>query len=108
MTAKRDLTTNIITLINDGDNYERESLLVNALYALEDVDTYAIGESYCTSNYSMGCTVWSCYADMCYYISIDEIEAMVEGDKVILYPHIPDECEREQIAEECGEEVENA
>lgn len=108
MTAKRDLTTNIITLINDGNNYERESLFVNALYALEDVDAYIIGESYCTSNYTMGCTVWSCYADMCYYISIDEIEAMAEGDEVILYPHDPDEYEREQIAEEYGEEVENA
>lgn len=105
MTAKRDLTTNIITLINDGNNYERESLLVNALYALEDVDTYIIGESYCTSNYTMGCTVWSCYADMCYYISIDEIEAMAEDDEVILYPHVPDDYERKQIADEYSEEV---
>ena len=105
MTAKRDLTTNIITLINDGNNYERESPLVNALYALEDVDTYIIGEGYCICNYAMGCTVWSCYADMCYYININEIETMAEGDEVILSPHAPDEYEREQIAAEYGEEV---
>lgn len=45
---------------------------------------------------------------MCYYISIDEIETMAEGDEVILYPHAPDEYEREQIAEEYGEEVATA
>lgn len=105
MTATRDFATNTITITNDGNNYERESALINVLYALEDVDTYIIGEGYCISNYAMGCTVWSCYCDMCYYININVIESMAEGDTVTLYPHAPDEYEREQIASEYGEEV---
>ena len=105
MTATRDFTTNTITITNDGNNYEREGALINALYALENIDTYVIGESFCINNFCEGCTLWSCYADMCYLLNLSELETLPVGRTITLYPRTPDEYDRELIAAEYGEEV---
>lgn len=94
-----------IHITNNGNQYPRESSLINALYALEDIDTTAIGESFCINNFCEGCTLWNCNRDLCYLLNLSELEALPEGRALILHPHRPDETDREIIAREYGEEV---
>ena len=94
-----------IHITNDGIQYPRESVLVNALYALEDIDTAVIGESFCINNFCEGCTVWNCNRDLCYMLNISALEALPDGRTMILRPRCPDEYDREIIAREYGEEV---
>ncbi len=100
MTAIRNFKTNEITITNDGDNYKNESALINALYALEDIDTYMIGEGYCLSNVAEGCTIYSAFSDMCYILDITALTSLPLGGKMTLTPRIPDEYDREILARE--------
>lgn len=83
----------------------KESTLIQILWALEEVDTYLIGEEYCVSNWDCGITVYSYYSDMCYDIiegySIEQIE---EGKTLILEGRIPTDIDREDIEKEFGTE----
>lgn len=94
-----------IHITNNGNQYPRESTLVNALYALEDIDTTAIGESFCINNFCEGCTLWNCHDDLCYLLNLSALEALPEGRAMILHPRRPDDTDREIIAREYGEEV---
>ena len=94
-TATR-IDNNRIKLSGAPDLEERESALVQMLWALEDVDCY---------NYGAGMhyffPVYSCYSGLVYIVDTDS-----EGDQ-ILEGHEPEEWEREEIARDLyGEPVE--
>lgn len=70
-------------------------------FALEDVDTYIIGEQYCLSNWDMGCTLYNCNRDKVYILSFKALEeVLMQGKTLILKAHTPDETDREIIEEE--------
>lgn len=77
----------------------RESTLIQILWALDEVDTYMIGEEGSWGNYDMSITVYSYYSDLCYDLiegySIEQIE---EGKTLILKGRTPTDIDREDIA----------
>ena len=100
-----ELSNGTLKLHRDRYDDPTESTLVNALYALEDIDTTAIGESFCINNFCEGCTLWNCHDDLCYLLNLSALEALPEGRAMILHPRRPDDTDREIIAREYGEEV---
>ncbi len=105
MTVIRNFTTNTITITNDGNHDKRESLLVNALWSMESIDTYMIGEPYTLGNWSEGVTLHSAYSGMCYTLDIGALSALPVGGSLVLEARTPDEADREYLAIEYGEEV---
>ena len=68
---------------------------------LADYDTYIIGEEYCLSNYAMGCTLYSCYADKVFTLDFSDIDSvLMEGSTLKLYATEPSPEDREQIESE--------
>ncbi len=68
-------------------------------FALEDMDTYFIGDSFCLSNYAMGQTVYNCNQDKCYTLDLNDIEdTLLKGRTLKLYARKPDADDRELIA----------
>ena len=65
-------------------------------WALEDVDCRFIGEQYCLSNYEMGATIYSDYADKTFILNFSDIPAvLMKGRSLKLYANEPDDDDRE-------------
>lgn len=63
-------------------------------------DTSFIGEQYCLSNYTMGCTLYSCYADKVFILDFSDIDSiLMNGRTLKLYANEPTPEDREQIEE---------
>lgn len=76
----------------------RTSVIEELLWELDSVDTYAISDEYCLSNYDMGCTLYSCYADVIFILSFGEaLETLPAGKTMKLYARTPDKYDREII-----------
>ena len=67
---------------------------------LEAFDTNFIGEQYCLSNYTMACTLYSCYADKVFILDFSDIDSiLMKGRTLKLYASKPTTEDREQIEE---------
>ena len=67
---------------------------------LETFDTAFIGERYCLSNYTMACTLYSCYADKVFILDFSDIDnILMKGRTLKLYASKPTTEDREQIEE---------
>lgn len=62
-------------------------------FALENVDTYFIGEPYCIGNYECAMLLYNVYNDCIYELRSGELDKLVEGKtlKLIANFHIDDE-----------------
>ncbi|MEY8320297.1 hypothetical protein AAK894_04350 [Lachnospiraceae bacterium 46-61] len=69
-------------------------------WILEDIDCYFIGESYCTSNYTSGATVYDSYNDNVFRLEFGGIDDLTQGKAMKLYALVPDDIDREILAEE--------
>lgn len=78
---------------------ERDEILALAT-ALESLDCYFIGETYCLSNYATGHTIYNAYSDLVYVLSWDMLDTLKSGQTVRLYAQNPDNTEREMIEKE--------
>lgn len=87
---------NDIRLIESGKVSDVEVLS----WKLEDFDCFFIGESYCTSNYTMGATIYNCYDDRVYRFEFGEMDDLIKGRTVKLYALIPDETDRKILEAE--------
>ena len=68
---------------------------------LGSFDTCFIGEEYCLSNYTTGCTLYSYYADKVYVLDFSDIASvLMKGCTLKLYARHPEDEEREQIERE--------
>ena len=88
-----------ITIKFDSELIElakRDSVLALAS-ALETIDCYFIGETYCLGNYAMGHTIYNCHSDLCYIFAWNDIETLEQGKTIKLYARKPDEWDRELI-----------
>lgn len=65
--------------------------------ALETIDCYFIGETYCLSNYATGHTVYNAYSDLVYLFDWNLLAMLKNGETVRLYARKPDETDRELI-----------
>lgn len=69
-------------------------------WKLDSFDTYFIGDEYSLSNYTMGCTLYSCYVDKVYILDFSDIDSvLMAGDTLKLYATEPTPEDREQIEE---------
>ena len=63
-------------------------------------DTSFIGEQYCLSNYTMGCTLYSCYAGKVFLLDFSDIDSiLMNGRTLKLYASKPTPEDLEQIEE---------
>ncbi len=69
-------------------------------WKLEDVDCYFIGESYCTSSYTTGATVYDSYNDNIFRLEFRGIDDLMQGKAIKLYALVADDVDREILAEE--------
>ena len=70
-------------------------------WKLEKFDTSFIGEEYCLSNYTMGCTLYSYYADKVFVLDFSDIASiLMTGGTLKLYARKPDSEDREIIERE--------
>ena len=60
---------------------KRDSVLA-LVSALETIDCYFIGETYCLSNYAMGHTIYNAYSDLVYVFLWSEIEELERGKTI--------------------------
>ena len=67
---------------------------------LETFDTAFIGEQYCLSNYTMACTLYTCYADKVFILDFSDIDSiLMNGRTLKLYASKPIPEDLEQIEE---------
>lgn len=88
-----------ITIKFDSELIElakRDSILALAS-ALETIDCYFIGETYCLSNYATGHTIYNTYSDLIYIFDWNLLAMLKNGETVRLYARKPDETDRELI-----------
>jgi hypothetical protein len=68
---------------------------------LDNFDTYFIGDEYCLSNYTMGSTLYSSYADKVFILDFSDIDnVLMTGDTLKLYSMKPTSEDREIIESE--------
>ena len=68
-------------------------------WALEEMDSYFVGEEFCLSNYAMGAMVYNDYDDVYYIFNFAELEELKNGKTVKFIAQKPDEDIREMIKE---------
>ena len=89
--------TETIAEIKAGNYSEIEALS----WELEDVDCRFIGDEYCISNFAMGATIYSDYADKTYMLNLNDIdELLMQGKTLKLYAGEPDDYDREILESE--------
>ena len=70
-------------------------------WKLEKFDTSFIGEEHCLSNYTMGCTLYSYYADKVFILDFSDVDSvLMAGGTLKLYATEPTPVDREQIESE--------
>ena len=70
-------------------------------WKLDKFDTTFIGEKYCLSNYTIGCTLYSCYADKVFILDFSDIDnILMEGRTLKLYATKPTPEDREIMESE--------
>ena len=70
-------------------------------WKLEKFDTSFIGEQYCLSNYTMGCTLYSCYSDKVFILDFSDLDnVLMMGGTLKLYATTPTPEDREIIESE--------
>lgn len=70
-------------------------------WALDEIDCYFIGESYCLNNFTTGATIYNAYSDLCYVIDFSDVETVLMSGRCLkLYARKPDEQDRETIEKE--------
>lgn len=94
-----------ITAKMEADDRNRESVLVNLIWALGDNDCQLFGEEYCLSNLEMAVDVYDSYNDMLIRIPYRVLDDLDNGKTVRLYARPLDEYDREELArlQEAGE-----
>lgn len=88
-----------ITIKFDSELIEfakRDSVLA-LTSALETIDCYFIGETFCLSNYETGHLIHNCYSDLVYIFAWSDLEKLQQGKTVKIFARIPDESDRELI-----------
>lgn len=80
----------------EGADFNRESTLVNLIWALQDYDCNLFGDEYCISNYEMGLDMYCYYTDMIVSIQYRVLEDLENGKTIKLYAHKMDEYEKEE------------
>src|SRR5574344_1631309 len=69
-------------------------------WKLEKFDTSFIGAEYCLSNYTLGSTLYSYYADKVFILDFSDIDSiLMTGGTLKLYATTPTPEDREQIEE---------
>lgn len=70
-------------------------------WKLSSFDTYFIGEQYCLSNYTTGCTLYSYYADKVFVLDFSDIDSILMNSRTLkLYATEPTLEDREVIEKE--------
>lgn len=87
------------------DNYQGNLNRVSAIeafcWAIESLDCEVVGEEYCLSNWSMGCTLYNAYSDCIYILDFCELEEVALNGKTLkLYARPVDPDTRELIDRE--------
>ena len=68
-------------------------------FALEDVDTYFIGDEFCLSNYEMGAMLYNCRRDCIYILAFSDLEKMASGKTLKLYADFNIDSDTREIIE---------
>ena len=90
-----NLSININRLFENGGNCSDIELI---LWALDGIDTSLISNEFCLSNYDTGAILYNAYSDLCYIISVFDIESVLKAGKTLkLYGYKPNENDRELI-----------
>lgn len=70
-------------------------------WKLDKFDTTFIGEKYCLSNYTIGCSLYSCYADKVFILDFSDIDnILMKGRTLKLYSTKPTQKDREIMESE--------
>lgn len=80
----------------EREDFNRESTLVNLIWALGDYDCSIFGEEYCIGNWEMGLDMFCHYNGMIIRIPYSVLEELENWKTVKLYAHFPDKWEMEE------------
>lgn len=94
-----ELSGGAIKLHRDACDDLAESTLVNALWALEDRDTYFFSEPWQLGGLEVY-PLHNCRLDVCYSLTSADLERLKAGKTVALSPHAPETWEREELEKE--------
>ena len=83
----------------ESEDFNKESTLINLIWALQDNDCDLFGEEYCISNYEMGVDMYCYYTGMIVSIPYRVLEELENGKTIKLYAHFPNEWETEKYNE---------
>ena len=90
-----NLSINVNRLFENGGNCSDIELI---LWVLDNIDTSLISDEFCLSNYDTGAILYNVFSDLCYIISVSDIDNVLNAGKTLkLYGHTPDKYERELI-----------
>ena len=79
----------------------KHSMIELLSWKLDKFDTIFIGEKYCLSNYTIGCTLYSCYSDKVFILDFSDIDnILMESRTLKLYATKPTQDDREIIESE--------
>ena len=87
-----------LSIRKDGYEDERESTLVNVLWALEDVDTYMYGEEFCIGNcLGMAISLYDCNRVLTFTLPLSMLDNLSLDDDLCIYGTSPTAEERVEI-----------
>ena len=96
MLVKRFKNGNFNVKMEESD-FNRESTLVNLIWALQEKDCNIFGEEYCMDNTEMAIDMYCYYTDMIVRIPYRVLNDLESGKTVKLYAHKPNEYEVKEI-----------
>ena len=94
-----ELNFGAIILKRDDYDDATENTLVNALWALEERDTYFFSEPWQLGGLEVY-PLYNCPLDVCYSLTSGDLDKLDSGEAVALEPHAPETWEREELARE--------
>lgn len=94
-----ELNNGAIKLHRDTCDDPAESTFVNALWALEDRDTYFFSEPWQDGGLEVY-PLHNCRIDICYSLTSADLDRLAAGKVVTLQPHAPEMWEREELERE--------
>ena len=92
----------LIRYYPEGREFAARDEILALSEALDLVDCYFIGDTYCLSNWETGHTIYNAYSDLVYIFAWSDLEKLAAGRAVRLYARRPDETDREIISREWG------